>query len=305
MVENFFNINDNLTFTMIKPKFPPTLTSEELMANAVEKFRQTGKLSKTPNAFLAYRMALQKELAVSDYYPNMRDLSTIAGNLWIQEPENVKAKYRRLIHDAKILFDKYCQRVISTEINNKQQQTPSEQNPNEHSPSSLSISSFESQEFEIPSSLHNESIPGNEEFLNLSPVFNQDDSSELELPSPAQSQISLPKDTFYFPQPDLSENFIPFFEDDSCNNPFSPISENNTNFFPILTETSCSPSDMNIENYLPECHTLTTSSNVNSLNMNEILIAQRLSNIVKENLENRIVALEQLVAALILGHNRA
>ncbi|CAG8585715.1 12205_t:CDS:1 [Ambispora gerdemannii] len=107
----------------IRPQFPPNLSVEELIVNAVEKLHKTGKISKTPNSFFAYRMALQKELTARNYYPNMCDLSIIAGNLWIQEPQYIKAEYQRLVHDAKILFEEYCHHAfLPYSINQEQQQ---------------------------------------------------------------------------------------------------------------------------------------------------------------------------------------
>src|SRR3954451_9929377 len=60
--ETKINNNVNSLPTDIKPTFPPTLTANDLIKNAIK----SNKLNKSraitfPNAFIAYRMALTKE----------------------------------------------------------------------------------------------------------------------------------------------------------------------------------------------------------------------------------------------------
>ncbi|CAG8713650.1 10531_t:CDS:1, partial [Ambispora leptoticha] len=120
--------------TFIKPHFPPNLTPRELMANAEEKLRKTGQLTKTPNAFLTYRMALQKEFATLNLYPNMRELSTAAGNAWEREPEYVKAHYNRLMLEARALFQSVSQAALPLQFVHVNPNNSSNQNPHYRTP---------------------------------------------------------------------------------------------------------------------------------------------------------------------------
>ncbi|KAG9287114.1 hypothetical protein G9A89_001008 [Geosiphon pyriformis] len=86
--------------------FPPKITSDELMANSLEKLKKTGKIGKVPNAFMAYRMALKKEIAEMGFRPTMSELSSLAGNLWERELEHVKNAYSAIAQDAKVRFEK-------------------------------------------------------------------------------------------------------------------------------------------------------------------------------------------------------
>ncbi|KAG9285449.1 hypothetical protein G9A89_010924 [Geosiphon pyriformis] len=90
---------------IVRPKFPPNLTIDELMNNALQKLR-SNKLSKVPNAFLAYRMAVQKECNAKKYHPTMSDLSLMTTKLWVREPEHVRAKYNQMVAEAKLAFAK-------------------------------------------------------------------------------------------------------------------------------------------------------------------------------------------------------
>ncbi|CAG8712560.1 11368_t:CDS:1, partial [Funneliformis mosseae] len=59
-------INSNIVLVELKPNFPPNLTTDELIKNAIKSNASNNSKVKTlPNAFIAYRMALQKE-----YYKN-------------------------------------------------------------------------------------------------------------------------------------------------------------------------------------------------------------------------------------------
>ncbi|KAG9300407.1 hypothetical protein G9A89_010031 [Geosiphon pyriformis] len=79
------------------------------MSNALKKLQKNKKLSKTPNAFFAYRMAVYREFSptLKERY-KMRELSRLAGKLWIKEPAYVKAKYYDLMLEARRQFEKIC-----------------------------------------------------------------------------------------------------------------------------------------------------------------------------------------------------
>ncbi|KAG9287115.1 hypothetical protein G9A89_001009 [Geosiphon pyriformis] len=102
----------------IKPDFPPDLTHKELLVNALEKLKVTGKAGKTPNAFMAYRMALRKQISKTGFRPTMGELSTIAGNLWESEPQNVKEAYQKLSREVKIMFDEMWQKSQQVKLVN-------------------------------------------------------------------------------------------------------------------------------------------------------------------------------------------
>ncbi|KAG9287116.1 hypothetical protein G9A89_001010 [Geosiphon pyriformis] len=95
----------SLSSLFIKPDFPPDLTKEEIISNALQKLQTTGKVGKTPNAFMAYRMSLKKQIAKTGYRPTMGEVSTIAGTLWEEEPDDVKAAYQMLTYEAKIYYE--------------------------------------------------------------------------------------------------------------------------------------------------------------------------------------------------------
>ncbi|KAG9307060.1 hypothetical protein G9A89_016888 [Geosiphon pyriformis] len=104
-IENSTN-HLNSTPIIIKPKFPPAISPEELLANAIKKINQGRKPSKIPNAFMVYRLVLQKEYAHFNNIPDMCALSAVASKLWKREPEYVKAKYEEIVLGAKKLLDK-------------------------------------------------------------------------------------------------------------------------------------------------------------------------------------------------------
>jgi len=100
------NISDNNSNTDIKPVFPPILTTNDLIKNALKSDTPNKTKVKTlPNAFIAYRMALIKEYHSKNLkLPPMGQLSKIAKNSWDKESQNVKNFYNKLVKDAKSLY---------------------------------------------------------------------------------------------------------------------------------------------------------------------------------------------------------
>ncbi|CAG8694319.1 11686_t:CDS:2, partial [Funneliformis mosseae] len=97
--------NSNSLFTDIKPKFPPTLTTNDLIKNTNKS--NTFNRKSFPNAFIAYRMALTKEYHnKSITLPHMGHLSKIAKKSWEKESQNVKDFYHKLSGDARFLYKK-------------------------------------------------------------------------------------------------------------------------------------------------------------------------------------------------------
>ncbi|CAG8454106.1 7564_t:CDS:2 [Ambispora gerdemannii] len=154
------------------------------MANAEEKLRKTSQLTKTPNAFLAYRMALQKEFAALNLYPNMRELSTAAGNAWEKEPEYVKARYNRLMLDTRTLFQRVSQAVLPLQIVHV--------NPNEQSNQNDRIPNDDVKDDWNPSEINAIIVPDTDtndlspSYISLSASIN----SALTYPSPSPTPTS-------------------------------------------------------------------------------------------------------------------
>src|SRR5688572_22092129 len=88
--------NPKNVFADIKPKFPPTLTTNDLIKNALKINTPNRSRAKTlPNAFIAYRMALIKEYHNKNLkLPPMGQLSKIAKDSWNKESQNVKDFYK-------------------------------------------------------------------------------------------------------------------------------------------------------------------------------------------------------------------
>src|SRR5687767_10813360 len=89
----------NNALANIKPIFPPTLTTHDL----IESFRKTSSTNdiyirpKTfPNAYIIYRMALIKEFRNRNIgLPPMGQFSKIAKNSWDKEEQKVKNFYNK------------------------------------------------------------------------------------------------------------------------------------------------------------------------------------------------------------------
>src|SRR6266498_4446220 len=119
------NISDKNSNTDIKPVFPSTLTTNDLIENALKSDTPNKRKAKTlPNAFIAYRMALIKEYRNKNIkLPPMGQFSKIAKSSWNRETQNVKDFYNKLAEDAKhlykqstiqIVLDNYMDEYITT-----------------------------------------------------------------------------------------------------------------------------------------------------------------------------------------------
>ncbi|CAG8621281.1 5603_t:CDS:2 [Funneliformis mosseae] len=98
--------SSNIVLSELKLKFPPILTTDELIKNAI-KSNTSSKVKTLPNAFIAYRMALIKEYHKNNIkLPPMGQFSKITKQSWDKETENVKDFYIKLAKDAKSLYMK-------------------------------------------------------------------------------------------------------------------------------------------------------------------------------------------------------
>ncbi|RGB41837.1 hypothetical protein C1646_751610 [Rhizophagus diaphanus] len=87
----------------IRPPFPPVITAQDLIptdisSNKVESVR-------IPNAFIAYRMALVRQLKSQKVACHRSNVSSLASRLWAEEPEDVKNTYRKMATDAQMLHN--------------------------------------------------------------------------------------------------------------------------------------------------------------------------------------------------------
>ncbi|CAI2169411.1 12332_t:CDS:1 [Funneliformis geosporum] len=97
----------------IKPIFPPILTEDELIKNAIKSNSSNNKAKTLPNAFIAYRMALQKEYHNKNIkLPPMNQLSIIAKNAWEKEPKEVKKFYKNLTEEARSLYNQKTLQIV-------------------------------------------------------------------------------------------------------------------------------------------------------------------------------------------------
>ncbi|CAB4404703.1 unnamed protein product [Rhizophagus irregularis] len=100
---NFNGNNYNNLFINLKPAFPSTITTKDLIKNA----NTNNKPKWFPNAFIAYRMALVREFRIKNCkLPSMGEVSKIAKNFWNMEPKNVKDFYEALVKEAKSTYKK-------------------------------------------------------------------------------------------------------------------------------------------------------------------------------------------------------
>ncbi|CAG8580749.1 8005_t:CDS:1 [Ambispora leptoticha] len=93
----------------ITVSFPPDISAMNLIDRALSKTRITGKASRVPNAFIAYRTAFCKELQqIQHPVITQPQLSLIAKDYWSKEPENVRREYERIAAEARNLYKQIC-----------------------------------------------------------------------------------------------------------------------------------------------------------------------------------------------------
>ncbi|CAG8566094.1 1736_t:CDS:1 [Ambispora leptoticha] len=99
------NQKTNIDFPRISLKFPPEITPKTLIQKAILRYKRLGQTSRIPNAFIAYRVAFCKELR-SMKHPviTQPQLSSLAKQNWLNEPEEVRKEYQRIALEAKNLY---------------------------------------------------------------------------------------------------------------------------------------------------------------------------------------------------------
>ncbi|CAG8560380.1 10049_t:CDS:1 [Ambispora gerdemannii] len=89
--------------------FPPDISAMDLIDRALSKTRITGKASRVPNSFIAYRTAFCKELQKIEHpVITQPQLSLIAKDYWSRESENVRREYDRIAAEARNLYKQIC-----------------------------------------------------------------------------------------------------------------------------------------------------------------------------------------------------
>ncbi|CAG8667233.1 15208_t:CDS:1, partial [Funneliformis mosseae] len=101
MINKSSNKNSKLT---LRPPFPPTLTAHDLLPS--EKSINRSENVRIPNAFIAYRMALVRELKLKNVASHRSNVSTYASRLWAEESDHVKDVYKKMANDATMLYNK-------------------------------------------------------------------------------------------------------------------------------------------------------------------------------------------------------
>ena len=66
-----------------------------------QKKKETGRIPRPMNCFMAYRLEKQKAIADSVPGANHRDISKVVAKWWREEPERVKQEYRAQAEKAK------------------------------------------------------------------------------------------------------------------------------------------------------------------------------------------------------------
>ncbi|GES81502.1 kinase-like domain-containing protein [Rhizophagus clarus] len=113
------------------------LIPTDISSNKVESVR-------IPNAFIAYRMALVRQLKSQKVACHRSNVSSLASRLWAEEPEDVKNTYRKMATDAQLLHNQargltFLSYEQSTSSDNVMQDETSSENINNHSTTTQDI----------------------------------------------------------------------------------------------------------------------------------------------------------------------
>src|SRR6266487_1457243 len=91
-------MNTNENFEISVP-FPPKITIQDLIPAA------GNHNLKVPNAFIAYRIELVRELKSQNIFFDRTKISTLASKLWAKEPEEVKKYYKLMSSEARLQYN--------------------------------------------------------------------------------------------------------------------------------------------------------------------------------------------------------
>src|ERR1043166_9674190 len=84
--------------SLIKLPFPPVIKASDIL----DKRKPSKVKSKSPNAFIIYRMAFLDHLAHLNRNLKMTDVSKLVSQYWRNETEAVKNEYRKIAREVEI-----------------------------------------------------------------------------------------------------------------------------------------------------------------------------------------------------------
>jgi hypothetical protein len=122
-----------------EPPYPPVITAQDLIPTDVSNKVESVRI---PNAFIAYRMALVRELKSKKVACHRSNVSSLASRLWAEEPEDVKNTYRKMATDAQMLHNQargltFLSYEQSTSTDNVMQEETSSEIINHPSPQEI------------------------------------------------------------------------------------------------------------------------------------------------------------------------
>ncbi|CAG8437902.1 8935_t:CDS:1 [Ambispora gerdemannii] len=104
------------------PRFPPEVTALDLLEKATSKLQTIQQTSRIPNAFIAYRMAVCKELRRNNHpVITQPQLSSMAKQSWSKEPEHVRKEYQRIAAEARDVYKSLCNIHLPLQSNHEAQ----------------------------------------------------------------------------------------------------------------------------------------------------------------------------------------
>jgi hypothetical protein len=123
----------------LRPPYPPVITAQDLIPTDVSNKVESVRI---PNAFIAYRMALVRELKSKKVACHRSNVSSLASRLWAEEPEDVKNTYRKMATDAQMLHNQargltFLSYEQSTSTDNVMQEETSSEIINHPSPQEI------------------------------------------------------------------------------------------------------------------------------------------------------------------------
>ncbi|CAG8437893.1 8934_t:CDS:1 [Ambispora gerdemannii] len=111
--------------------YPPIVTPQDLLAKAGARLEKSGKVSRIPNAFIAFRMDVCREIRfMGDHNISQPQLSLMCKTLWEKQPEYVRNAYQHIAASAKILYKRMVQNRIQQRLGETgEKKTSYEQTP--------------------------------------------------------------------------------------------------------------------------------------------------------------------------------
>ncbi|CAG8576106.1 4820_t:CDS:1 [Ambispora leptoticha] len=121
------NLDINTILSIIS--YPPKVTPQDLIMRARARLEKSGEISRIPNAFIAFRMDVCRELRViGDCSMSQPQLSLMCKASWDNQPEYVRNAYQHIAASAGILYKRMIQKRIQQGQNDKKvtsyEQTP-------------------------------------------------------------------------------------------------------------------------------------------------------------------------------------